>query len=294
MYDGILNVDKPKGWTSHDVVARIRRLLRQKQVGHAGTLDPMATGVLVVLLGKATRLSQYISGHTKEYRATAVLGMETDTYDAEGKVLSVQDVPDLSREEIEAVLSRFLGEIEQVPPMHSAVKKDGVPLYRLARAGVVVERKPRRVSIHDLELEEVSLPQITFRVKCSAGTYIRSLVHDIGRALGCGAHLSALVRLASGPFRLEDAVSMDKIEDAAPKGSLEDLILPMDSGLGDLPKVIFDEEAVKGLLHGRKVPAASGQPAPIARAYDENGRFLAIVGYDEERKLWQPKKVFVR
>ena len=293
-YDGILNVDKPQGWTSHDVVAKIRNLTRQKQVGHAGTLDPMATGVLVVLLGQATRLSQFVSGHRKEYRAVIRLGVETDTHDSEGKILSTKEVPPFTREEIEEVLSRFTGEIEQVPPMYSAIKKKGVPLYRMARKGIEIEREPRKVTIYELELEEINLPVVTLRVTCSAGTYIRSLARDMGKELGCGAILSSLVRLASGPFKLADAIPMDKIENAASSGNLPDLILPMDVGVQELPMVIFSRTESEKLLHGQMIPASGGIQAPVARAYDEEGKFLALVSFDREKNAWRPKKVFAQ
>ncbi len=290
-FHGVLNVDKPKGMTSHDVVAKIRRLAGQRQVGHAGTLDPMATGVLVVLLGKATRLSEYLMRGTKIYQAVVRLGVETDTYDADGEVVCKGSVPELDEATLEEALGRFVGEIEQVPPAFSALKQNGVPVYRLARAGRYVKLEPRKVTIESLELEAWDPPDMTLRVACSSGTYIRSLAHDLGQALGCGAHLAGLIRLASGVFTLEDAHSLSEIEDAAGLGEMGRLLLPMDSGIRWMPAATFDEREKWRLLHGQPAQAA-GEPAPIARAYDASGNFLALVEFDNATGLWRPRKVF--
>ncbi len=291
-FHGVLNVNKPKGMTSHDVVARIRRLTGQRKVGHAGTLDPMATGVLVVLLGKATRLSEYLMRGTKTYRAVVRLGVETETYDAEGKVVSMKPLPELDEAALNDVLSRFVGEIEQVPPVFSALKQGGVPMHRLARSGKDVKPEPRKVTIESLELESWDMPDMTLRVVCSSGTYIRSLAHDLGEAIGCGAHLVALTRLASGEFVLEEAHSLDEIETAAEAGALARLILPMDFGIWWMPEVIFMGRERWQLLHGQPARAAKGEPAPIARAYDAEGSFLAVVSFDDATGTWHPRKVF--
>ncbi len=291
-FHGILNVDKPKGMTSHDVVARVRRLAGQRQVGHAGTLDPMATGVLVVLLGKATRLSEYLMRSTKTYRAVVRLGVETDTYDAEGEIVSEKPVPELDARALEEVLGRFVGEIEQVPPAFSALKRDGVPMYRLARAGKEVRPKPRKVTIEALELESWEPPLLTLRVVCSSGTYVRSLAHDLGQAIGCGAHLAGLTRLASGAFTLAEAHPLDEIEAAAGAGDLVRLILPMDFGIRWMPAVTFAGRDRWRILHGQPAQAAGGTPAPIARAYDADGNFLALVSFDHATGTWRPRKVF--
>lgn len=210
--DGILNLNKPLKMTSQTAVTRVKRALGAKKAGHAGTLDPDATGVLLICLNKATRLFDTLQTHDKEYVTTLTLGVETDTYDAAGAVVERRDVPALAPSDIEAVLDEFRGDILQVPPMYSALKRGGQPLYKLARKGETVEREARRVRISELELLSVALPEIRLRVVCSKGTYIRSLAHDIGERLECGGHLSALTRTRSGPFRVEDALSLSEIE----------------------------------------------------------------------------------
>ena len=213
MITGILNIDKPQGLTSHDVVARTRRLADQRRIGHAGTLDPMATGVLVVCLGRATRIVEYVTAGLKAYRARVRFGETTDTWDADGEVVKREVVGDLTLAAIEGALPQFRGRIEQVPPMYSALKHEGVPLYRLAREGVTIARKPRAVEVYDLEVREWQRPILELDVRCSKGTYVRALAHDLGQALGVGAHLSGLIRTAVGPFRLCDAVELDTLEE---------------------------------------------------------------------------------
>ena len=210
---GILNVDKPPGMTSHDVVDAIRRVSGQRRVGHAGTLDPMATGVLLVCLGQGTRVAEYLMGGRKRYRASVVLGSTTDTYDAEGEVTSSGGLADFQRAEIETALAGFLGPIEQVPPIYSALKQGGEPLHRRARRGEVVEVRPRPVVIDEIRLLDWESPVVIFEVACSPGTYVRSLAHDLGQRLGSGAYLGSLVRLASGRFALEDATSLERLEE---------------------------------------------------------------------------------
>src|SRR5690349_19143686 len=206
---GFLNIHKAQGMTSHDVVAKVRRGLKIKKVGHAGTLDPMATGVLVVCLGGATRLSEYVMQSTKRYRARVYLGATTDTYDAEGEVQLRRDSSHITCADIESALAPFLGDIQQIPPMYSAIKQGGRKLYDLARAGDIVEREPRAVRIDSLEIIDWSPPEFTLDVTCSAGTYIRSLAYDLGEILGVGAHLSGLIRLASGRFKIEESQTLD-------------------------------------------------------------------------------------
>lgn len=285
---GIFNIDKPTGMTSHDVVDAVRRLVRQRRVGHAGTLDPLATGVLVVCVGNATRLVEYMVGHDKEYRVTVRLGVETDTYDAEGSVVAERPVPPLSRDDIEAVLSHFRGEIEQIPPPYSAIRRGGRRLYELARAGAKVEVPPRRVTIYALNLEAWQPPNLILHVVCSAGTYVRSLAYDIGRALGTGGHVVALRRLRSGPFRVEDAVPLDVLLQAPDwRASL----LPPDAGLVDWPRLDLAPDQAEDVRHGRFLPDLPPLPgATWARAYVGN-RFLAVLQWDETRGLWRPRKV---
>lgn len=212
--DGILLVDKPSGWTSHDVVNFVRGRYRLAKVGHGGTLDPMATGLLVLLLGKGTQCSNAVMAGEKTYEGELTLGITTDSQDREGEILQTRPLPpDLDRARIEALLPEFTGEILQTPPMVSALKKDGVPLYKLAREGRTIEREARPVTIHQLEILELSPPVMGLRVRCSKGTYVRTLAHDIGEKLGCGAHLSALRRTASGSFSVNNALTVDALRE---------------------------------------------------------------------------------
>ncbi len=209
-FDGVLLIDKPTDYTSHDVVARLRGKLQQKRVGHAGTLDPMATGLLLVLVGKSTKLSQYLMSGDKEYEGEMTLGAVTNSQDAEGEVVETRPVPaDLDRAKIEAVMQTFRGDQYQTPPMFSAIKVDGVPLYKMARKGEEIDREPRFIRIMSIEVLGVELPKVRFRVRCSKGTYVRTIAHDIGQKLGCGAHLSALRRTASGDLRVEQAIKLE-------------------------------------------------------------------------------------
>jgi tRNA pseudouridine55 synthase len=260
--NGILNLDKPSGITSHDCVARIRRALRQKRIGHAGTLDPMATGVLLLCLGQATRLSDLLMGGRKAYRAEITFGVTTHSQDATGEVLTTRDASGLTREALEAVLPRFTGDLQQVPPMVSAVHHQGQRLYYLARKGIEVEREPRTITIYDLRLLSFTpggSPRAEIEVTCSAGAYIRTLAHDIGEALGCGAHLSALRRVAVGPFRVEEAVSLEEAEEAARTGVLESRLLPMSAALKDHPTAATGAEDIPLLMQGRSLPSPFGQ-----------------------------------
>jgi tRNA pseudouridine55 synthase len=210
--EGVLLVDKPKGLTSHDVVYRLRRKLGMKKIGHAGTLDPMATGVLVMLIGKATRISQYLMSVDKAYEGEATLGVVTDSQDAEGEVLTTVPVPELTEAQVREVMKGFLGDQYQTPPMHSAIKIDGVPLYKLARKGEEVEREPRFIRVTSFDLLSFNLPKLTFDLHCTKGTYVRTVAHDLGNKLGCGAHLSALRRTVSGQFTLKQCLPLEEIE----------------------------------------------------------------------------------
>ena len=288
--DGILIINKPPGWTSHDVVARVRRLTHHaaRRVGHAGTLDPMATGVLLVCLGRATRVAEYLMASDKTYRAVIRLGVETDTYDAEGQVVATRPV-DVDESALRSTLGKFVGEIDQVPPMYSAIKREGKPLYKLARLGVEVEREPRHVKIHDITLREFLPPDLTIDVRCSSGTYIRSLAHDIGSALGCGAHLTALTRLASGTFTLDNAVTLQDLTGL----DLPGLLHPLDAALQDLPAVTLDANQARRIVMGQAIPASRVEAlaGSLHRAYDADGALLAIVAYDSTTPAWRPKKV---
>ncbi len=210
--EGVLLVDKPKGLTSHDVVYRLRRKLQMKKIGHAGTLDPMATGVLVMLIGKATRISQYLMSADKIYEGEATLGVITDSQDAEGEVMETRPVPELAQPQVLEAMKTFLGDQYQTPPMHSAIKVDGVKLYQLARKGEEVEREPRFIRVAAFNLLSFALPKLTFDLHCTKGTYVRTIAHDLGQKLGCGAHLSALRRTGSGKFTIAQCLPLEEIE----------------------------------------------------------------------------------
>jgi tRNA pseudouridine55 synthase len=224
-FDGVLLIDKPSEHTSHDVVARLRGILRMKRIGHAGTLDPMATGLLVVLVGKATRISQYLMSVDKEYTGTIKLGEVTNTQDAEGEVLETRPVPPLTEADVRAVLNGFLGDQYQTPPMFSAIKIAGKPLYKSARAGEEVEREPRFIRVSQYDLRRWESPEIDFRVLCTKGTYVRTLAHDLGQKLGCGAHLKALRRIASGNLNVSRAVTLEQLQKMTP-AEIDKVLIP--------------------------------------------------------------------
>jgi tRNA pseudouridine55 synthase len=290
--DGILNLNKPGGMTSHDVVARVRRISGQKKVGHAGTLDPMASGVLLLCLGEATRVAEYLMAGDKLYSARIRLGITTDTYDAEGRI-SAQAEVNVTRARVEQELSTFVGRLAQTPPMYSALKHEGTALYRLARQGQMVVRAPRQVEIYALELLEWASPELQVKVCCSKGTYIRSLAHDLGQRLQCGAHLVGLVRLASGPFRIEQAITMTEMESAFAAGSGAQLLQPLDAALQAFPAVTVDQGTATAIAHGQRVELPADLEAPLSRAYSTDGRLLALLRHEKQR-LWQPHKVLVR
>ena len=221
---GVLLIDKAPGMTSHDVVAIARRQLNMKKIGHCGTLDPMATGLLMLVINRATKIQDLLMSEDKTYTGTITLGATTSTQDKEGEIEEEKEVPDLSQEDIEAVFDEFKGDFEQIPPMVSAIKKDGVPLYKLARKGKVVERKPRQIYVTNYEISRVELPEVDFTVDCSKGFYVRTYAHDIGQKLGCGAHLSALRRTRSGKFNLERAVPVDALKVASREELVESFV----------------------------------------------------------------------
>ena len=298
MISGILNINKPQGPTSHDVVNRVRALTGIRRVGHAGTLDPLATGVLLVCIGRATRVAEYLMAGQKIYRARVRLGVSTDTYDAEGQVTAQAPVT-VDRAQVEAALARFRGNIRQVPPIYSAVKHKGTPLHRLARRGIEAAELPlkaRQVEITRLELTGWEPPECTLAVSCSPGTYVRALAHDLGQALGCGAHLSGLTRLASGKFRLEDAIPLEEFAQAAAEGRWRDLLYPTDAALTRFAALHLDAEAAQRICSGQAISLPSreegGEESDLARAYGPDRTFLALVAYDPEANVWRPRKVF--
>jgi tRNA pseudouridine55 synthase len=299
MVDGILNVDKPTGWTSHDVVAFIRRKLDVRRVGHAGTLDPFATGVLLICVGHATRVAEYLTASDKTYHAVAELGVTTDTYDIDGSVKSHAPIPSLSEDDVQRALAVFQGEIEQVPPAYSAVKRGGVPAYRRARRGEQVELPSRTVRIHEIRLLEWRSPHLEFIVTCDAGTYIRSIAHDLGAQLGCGATLVALTRTRSGPFRIEDAVTPDTLAENTASGGVDAYLHPIRDALYSLLPVPVTEIETMRLAQGQAIDAAEILPSParshsgtIFYALGPDEQVRAIIQYDETNRLWRPVKVF--
>src|SRR5690606_6103298 len=259
--DGILAIWKPEGWTSHDVVAKVRRLLKMKRIGHAGTLDPMVTGVLPLCLGRSTRVVEYVQERPKAYDAVIKLGIATDTEDLTGKVLASETVRKLTRQEMEDVLRRFDGGIDEVPTMFSAVKVDGKRLYDLAREGKTVERKSRKVIIHRIELRECELedeqPEFTFSVECSKGTYIRTLCVDIGKALGIPAAMKRLTRTMSGGITAEQCLTLEQIEELQASGELESRLIAPELAIAHIPKAIVTEEAAAKALRGQKLSLRS-------------------------------------
>lgn len=290
---GLLIVDKEAGWTSHDVVAWVRRLIRQRQVGHAGTLDPLATGVLVLCLGQATRLAEYLQGHPKRYQATIRLGETTDTYDAEGKLVERRPVPLLSREALVSYLRRFQGAIMQRPPAFSAVKVAGIAAHRRARRGEAMALPPREVVISELHLLSWTPPDLSLEIACSAGTYIRSLAHDLGQAIGCGAHLIALRRTASGPFTLADAVPLRELAQWVATGEWVKRVLPLAEATRGMPRLTLTPKEMQAVRHGRPIAGPSAAPGILAAAFSEEGGLIAILRFDATRQLWQPRKVLI-
>lgn len=279
MYNGILLLNKEPGFTSHDAVAKLRGILRFRRIGHAGTLDPMAQGLLVMLLGKATRASEYASGAEKEYIADFILGVETDTQDTTGNVLAEAPV-DVTESQLRQALSSFEGGYDQVPPMYSAIQKDGVRLYDLARKGKEVERESRFIALPLLELLSFEAPRGKLRVRCSKGTYIRTLCHDLGQRLGCGGAMSALTRVQAGDFSLEDALTLGEVEQLVKEGTLQQHILPVDRLFASLPAVTLTEEGAKRArngAHAAQKHLLSGEIPPVdslCRVYTLEGEFL--------------------
>lgn len=327
--DGIINVYKEKGWTSHDVVARMRGILRIRKIGHTGTLDPDAEGVLPVCIGRATRLSDMMADQSKTYRTVMLLGIVTDTQDVSGTVLETHVTDDVTQEQVLSAVRSFVGPYRQIPPMYSARKVNGRKLYELARAGKEVEREAKEVQILDICVEDMALPRVTMTVTCSKGTYIRTLCHDIGRQLGCGACMEHLVRIRTGRFRIEDSLKLDEVEALRDAGELETRVLSLDTVFEDLPSLtavagtagdkllhngnpflpehvnaaftaqenqnsaIRSEADVDGAAADResRIPACA-QEYERARVYDSEGRFIGIYGYDREKKRYQPQKIF--
>lgn len=304
--DGIINVYKEKGWTSFDVVAKLRHVLGEKKIGHTGTLDPDATGVLPVCVGKATKVCELLTEKEKTYRAVMLLGKKTDTQDISGKVLQEKKLgKDITPEKIQLVIQGFVGEYMQTPPMYSALKVNGKKLYELAREGKTVERKPRKVIFHEIIIEEIALPLVVFQVTCSKGTYIRTLCEDIGNQLGCGGCMQELERTRSGLFVLEESKTIDQIEKLAKQGMISDILKPIDSIFSDLTAVNLSKDCDKLLHNGNCIPyycmkqakeekiviEAAIRQSQI-RMYDNHGIFIGVYENHRESKNFKPLKIF--
>lgn len=298
MMNGIINVYKEKGFTSFDVVAKLRGILQQKKIGHTGTLDPAATGVLPVCLGKATRVCDLLTEKDKVYEAVMLMGITTDTQDISGRVLTEQVVT-VTEEELRKQILSFVGEYAQIPPMYSALKVQGRKLCDLAREGIEIERKPRNVLVYSIEIIEMALPRVRLKVHCSKGTYIRTLCHDIGAMAGCGACMESLVRIRVADFKLEEAFTLSEIEEAVKRGDIETLVAPVDIVFQNLMSLQIKEEFEKFLMNGNRLEKDSFlcyskecENGKI-RIYDANGKFAGIYQFDKERNQMKPVKLFM-
>ncbi|HYA85959.1 MAG TPA: tRNA pseudouridine(55) synthase TruB [Nitrospirota bacterium] len=277
--DGVVNIHKSPGMTSHDVVQKVRLILKEKRIGHTGTLDPLATGVLVLCVGRATRIAQYLEAGEKEYQAVMCLGVKTDTQDAAGRVLETQSYDPPARETILEALQGFTGTIMQRPPAYSAVKVAGVPSYKLAREGKAEPLKPRQVKIYEIVLTDYDDPFVSFTVRCSKGVYIRTLCADIGAMLGMGSHLAGLVRTRSGRFIIEQSVTLDELADMAGESVMEKALMSTNEALADFPMVLINEMETTRIMHGNRVPCPgylASNKSDLVRLQDYGGRLVAI------------------
>ena len=293
----IFNIDKPRGITSMEVVRRIKRALGVKKgVGHGGTLDPIATGVIPVCVGQATRVMEYLLDGSKEYTCSIHMGVSTDTYDALGEIVDEKDSSFVEGQQVESALREFRGEIAQVPPIYSALKRQGRRLYDLAREGVEVELEARPVLVHDIQLTDWDPPVATVAIVCGKGFYVRSLAHDLGNALGCGGHLKSLVRRRTGPFALVNAVSLNEAVERIESGRADELLYSPDVVLESMPAMILGQQNLKMVRNGRPLPVGMAPcgagPDARVRAYSTDGSFVAVMRFDGELSQWRPHKVF--
>jgi len=284
--DGILILDKPLGLSSNQALQQVRKLYRARKAGHCGSLDPLATGVLPICMGEATKFSSFLLGANKTYRACCRLGQTTTTGDAEGEVLETRPVQ-ADEAQIRRTLERFVGEIEQIPPMYSALKHEGQRLYKLARQGKQVERKPRQVKIDELTMQAVTGDSFTFEVTCSKGTYVRTLAEDIGAALGCGAHLTALHRTVVAHFSEQDAISMERLQELEQQGMdrIDELLLPVTTILAQFPELKLDVATCVDICHGKRIQSVQGQAPGLYRLVSVDGRFIGLGEVDPEGEL---------
>ncbi len=296
--DGILNIYKKRGFTSHDVVAKLRGILHQKKIGHTGTLDPDAEGVLPVCLGNATKLCGMLTDTSKVYRCTMVLGRTTDTQDASGKTVSQAPVTS-TEDEVRAAVKGFIGQYDQIPPMYSAKKVNGKKLYELAREGKEWERAACPVEIYDISVDQLELPKAVLTVSCSKGTYIRTLCHDIGQKLGCGAYMEELLRLRVGQFVLDDALSLEEVERMRDVGCLKQALISVESVFSSLPCAKVTEAGERFLYNGNPLmPSNLSEPMQLCphqqiRVQDSRGRFCALYRWDEEKGQYRPERMFL-
>lgn len=299
MINGIVNIYKEEGYTSHDVVAVLRKVVGQKKIGHTGTLDPDATGVLPVCLGRATKVCELLTDHDKTYEALLLLGKTTDTQDISGEVLEERDPGDLTEEEVRSCIESFIGEYDQIPPMYSALKVNGKKLYELAREGKTVERKSRRVQIHGIRILEMNLPHVRMKVDCSKGTYIRTLCHDIGEKLQVGGCMEELERTKVGRFLKEDAVTLDEVRQKMEQGEGAELFTPLDQIFAELPAVTVTDAKAWMSYNGNDLPErfllekeewTDGQEV---RVYDSRKNFIGLYQYRAPKKLFHIKKMFL-
>ena len=296
--NGIIIINKERGFTSFDVVARLRGICHQKKIGHTGTLDPDATGVLPVCMGSATGVCDLLADKTKEYETTLLLGITTDTQDITGNVLTEMDV-NLSEADVISCIRKFTGDIEQIPPMYSAIKIGGKKLYELARRGETVERKPRPVTIYSIDVLGMDLPRVTMRVTCSKGTYIRTLCHDIGQSLGCGGTMERLVRRRVGEFDISDAVTLAAVQEYADAGKLDDILIPVDEVFARYGSIRLGEAADRLLYNGNPfrrrdiLEKNEGTDGERYRVYDSAGTFYGVFFFDNERGIYRPYKMFI-
>ena len=293
--DGVIVIRKEKGFTSHDVVAKLRGILHMKKIGHTGTLDPDAEGVLPVALGKATRLVDMITDKEKTYEAVMHLGVVTDTQDMSGTVLSQAEELHVTEEELRAAIESFVGDYMQIPPMYSALKVNGKKLYELAREGKTVERKPRPVHFYEIEILEIALPLVRFRVTCSKGTYIRTLCHDIGEKLGCGAAMETLLRTKVGRFTLDDAITLAQTEEAVQNGEIESKVLGIEEILAEYPRVCCTKEGDRLLANGNPLVQElvdAEEKNGWIRMCNSEGLFAGVYQWDEKRDRYFPVKMF--
>lgn len=302
MINGVLNVYKEPGYTSHDVVAKLRGILKQKKIGHMGTLDPYAVGVLPVCLGKGTKLCDMLSEKDKTYQATLLLGVVTDTQDTTGEVIEhvdEEEVFKLSEATIFQTVKSYIGEYDQIPPMYSAIKINGQKLYDLARKGETIERPARRVKILEITITNIELPRVEMIIHCSKGTYIRTLCHDIGKELGCGGCMEKLVRSQVDRFDVDDSLTLDEIKELFLSGRLDERLVPVDEMLSDYSKCIISREYNKLIYNGNKFSSRATmlkmnfQEGQKVRVYDQDGGFVGIYQYEADKQVYKPVKMFL-